>query len=155
MLIFIARGEARMKLSQRAVHQVQINPPEGRFIWTWWLIYSRHFCKKLFVMVNNVLATDHWSKVHFNAILSSPRGKMLKNLCITFGFKQTRHTPCTWSMDAKEHFKAGEVICLRHFTWIPQLAKTLVGSELSVNIWKDAVRKIHLHDWLRGRSILC
>ena len=46
-----------------------------------------HFCEQLFVMVHNVLATDHRSEVHLNAVLSAPRSEMFKNLCVTFGFK--------------------------------------------------------------------
>ena len=65
-------------------------------------------------MVYNVLATDNGGEVDFNAVLSAPGSEVFKDLRITFGLKQTRHTTSSWCMDAKQHFKAWEVIGLCH-----------------------------------------
>ena len=118
------------------------------------LKWLAHFGEKFFVMVHNVLATDDGGEVHFNAVLSPPRSEVLEDLCITFSFEQTRHSTSSWCMDAKEHFKTREVVSLYHLAWIPQLTKTLVCTELSLNIRKNAVSEIHLHGWFKSTTFL-
>ncbi len=90
--------------------------PKGLLIPAAWNESSAHFCEQLFVMVHNVLATDHWREIHFDPVLSTPRSEVLKNLCIALSLEECGYTASTRCMNAKQHLKAWKLVSLGHLT---------------------------------------
>ena len=80
------------------------------------MVVSAHFCAQLFMPVNNVFASDHWSEIDFDSVLSTPRREVLKNLCIALSLEECGYTANTRRMNAKQHLKAWKLVSFRHLT---------------------------------------